>query len=91
MITMMMVMVVMVVVMVVVVVVVVIVIKGEVMQIPADPRVVQLPRLCIKPEEVQDSGRCSGQGHLFLKYLGSLAPPRHAVQRRGKKKRKGVV
>ena len=77
--------------MVVVVVVIVMVIKGEVMQIPADPRVVQLPRLCIQPEEVQDSGRCSGQGHLFLKYLGSLAPPRHAVQRRGNQKKKGVV
>ena len=41
--------------------VIVMVIKGEVMQIPADPRVVQLPRLCKPPEEAQDSGRCSGQ------------------------------
>ena len=90
MITMMMVMVVMTIV-VVVVVVMVIAIKGEVMQIPADPRVVQLPRLCIQPEEVQDSGGCSGQGHLFSKYLDSPAPPRHAVQRRGKQKKKGVV
>ena len=57
MITMMMVMVVMM--MVVVVMVIVMVIKGEVMQIPADPRVVQLPRLCKQPEEVQDSGWCS--------------------------------
>ena len=77
--------------MVVVVKVIVMVIKGEVMQIPADPRVVQLPRLCKPPEEVQDSERCSGQLHLFLKYLGSLAPPRHAVQRRGNQKKKGVV